>query len=81
MSVFEAEGRVRVLQFIAPDRTTIVEITSNAVGLFLDKRRHGIVHDYFEQAKGLDNIIWAYHTTHRRGALERCYPGDTMSMC
>ena len=35
-----------------------------------------LVHDYFELTKGLDNIIWAYHTTQHDGALERCYPGD-----
>jgi mannan endo-1,4-beta-mannosidase len=35
-----------------------------------------VVHDYFEKTKGLDNIVWAYHTTQRPGALEACYPGD-----
>ncbi len=39
-------------------------------------RLYRLVHDYFERTKGLDNIIWAYHTTQRSGALERCYPGD-----
>ena len=39
-------------------------------------RLYRLVHDYFAVTKGLDNIIWAYHTTQRRGALERCYPGD-----
>jgi hypothetical protein len=35
-----------------------------------------LVHDYFENTKGLDNIVWAYHTTQNDGALARCYPGD-----
>lgn len=35
-----------------------------------------LVHDYFEKNKGLDNIIWAYHTTQREGALQTYYPGD-----
>ena len=35
-----------------------------------------LVHDYFENEKGLDNIIWAYHTTQREGALQKYYPGD-----
>ncbi len=35
-----------------------------------------LVHDYFEKEKGLDNIIWAYHTTSNHGALEKYYPGD-----
>ncbi|MGM0490952.1 MAG: glycoside hydrolase family 26 protein [Planctomycetota bacterium] len=39
-------------------------------------RLYRLVHDYFETTKGLDNIIWAYHTTQRDGALKRCYPGD-----
>ncbi len=34
------------------------------------------VHDYFEVDKKLDHILWAYHTTQKDGALERCYPGD-----
>ena len=34
------------------------------------------VHDYFENTKGLKNIIWAYHTTQRAGALPAYYPGD-----
>lgn len=38
-------------------------------------RLYQLVHDYFT-AKGLDNILWAYHTTQREGALERYYPGD-----
>lgn len=39
-------------------------------------RLYRLVHDYFEKTKGLDNVIWAYHTTQNPGALERCYPGD-----
>ena len=35
-----------------------------------------LVHDYFTTDKGLDNILWAYHTTANHGALEKCYPGD-----
>lgn len=35
-----------------------------------------LVHDYFTKEKGLDNIIWAYHTTSNHGALETYYPGD-----
>lgn len=34
-----------------------------------------LVHDHFT-AKGLDNIIWAFHTTQREGALQEYYPGD-----
>ncbi len=35
-----------------------------------------LVHDYFKNTKGLDNIIWAYHTTQGNGALQENYPGD-----
>lgn len=35
-----------------------------------------LVHDYFTEDKGLDNIIWAYHTREVDGALEAFYPGD-----
>jgi len=41
-----------------------------------------LVHDYFTKDKGLDNIIWAYHTMEKgRGnspenVLEAYYPGD-----
>jgi mannan endo-1,4-beta-mannosidase len=35
-----------------------------------------LVHDYFQETRGLDNIIWAYHTTANHGALEAYYPGD-----
>lgn len=35
-----------------------------------------LVHDVFTHEKGLDNILWAYHTTANHGALERDYPGD-----
>jgi hypothetical protein len=35
-----------------------------------------LVHDYFTNDKGLDNVIWAYHTTANHGALEKYYPGD-----
>ena len=38
-------------------------------------RLHRLVHDYFT-SKGLDNILWAYHTTQGHGALEEYYPGD-----
>ncbi len=38
-------------------------------------RLYRLVHDYFT-GKGLDNIIWAFHTTQRSGALEEYYPGD-----
>lgn len=34
-----------------------------------------LVHDHFS-AKGLDNILWAFHTTQRAGALREYYPGD-----
>ncbi|MFC2124766.1 glycoside hydrolase family 26 protein [Bacteroidota bacterium] len=42
----------------------------NAIKLFR------LVHDYFSVNKGLDNIIWAYHTRESDGALESFYPGD-----
>lgn len=35
-----------------------------------------LVHDYFQNEKGLDNILWAYHTTQRDSALQKYYPGD-----
>jgi hypothetical protein len=35
-----------------------------------------LVHDYFKNEKDLDNIIWAFHTTQREGALQKYYPGD-----
>jgi mannan endo-1,4-beta-mannosidase len=35
-----------------------------------------LVHDYFTNEKGLDNIIWAYHTRESDGAMEAFYPGD-----
>lgn len=38
-------------------------------------RLYRLVHDYF-MAKGLDNLIWAFHTTQRAGALQEYYPGD-----
>jgi mannan endo-1,4-beta-mannosidase len=38
-------------------------------------RLYRLVHDYFT-ARGLNNIIWAYHTTQGDGALEEYYPGD-----
>lgn len=41
----------------------------NAIRLFR------LVHDRFT-AKGLDNILWAYHTTQNAGALQKYYPGD-----
>jgi mannan endo-1,4-beta-mannosidase len=34
-----------------------------------------LVHDHFT-GKGLDNILWAYHTTQNAGALQQFYPGD-----
>jgi mannan endo-1,4-beta-mannosidase len=39
-------------------------------------RIYRLVHDYFTKVKGLDNIIWAYHTTSNDGALVKYYPGD-----
>ena len=39
-------------------------------------RLYRLVHDYFTHDKGLDNILWAYHTTQRPGDLEKYYPGD-----
>jgi hypothetical protein len=38
-------------------------------------RLYRLVHDNFT-ARGLNNIIWAYHTTSGPGALEEYYPGD-----
>jgi mannan endo-1,4-beta-mannosidase len=38
-------------------------------------RLYRLVHDYLT-ARGLNNIIWAYHTTQGKGALEEYYPGD-----
>ena len=38
-------------------------------------RLYRLVRDYFT-AKGLKNIIWAYHTTQGEGALQEYYPGD-----
>jgi mannan endo-1,4-beta-mannosidase len=38
-------------------------------------RLYRLIHDYFT-SKGLDNILWAYHTTQGPGALEEYYPGD-----
>lgn len=35
-----------------------------------------LVHDHFT-ARGLDNILWAYHTTQNAGALQEYYPGDS----
>jgi len=35
-----------------------------------------LVHDYLQNTRKLDHILWAYHTTQNHGALERCYPGD-----
>ncbi|MCC7376222.1 MAG: hypothetical protein IT581_16305 [Verrucomicrobiales bacterium] len=35
-----------------------------------------LVHRHFTVTKHLDNIVWAYHTTQRNGALQACYPGD-----
>ncbi len=46
------------------------EGSENAIKLYR------LVHDYFKNDKGLDNIIWAYHTTANHGALEKYYPGD-----
>lgn len=34
-----------------------------------------LVHDHLT-AKGLDNLLWAYHTTQNAGALQQYYPGD-----
>lgn len=38
-------------------------------------RLYRLVHSHFT-AKGLDNILWACHTTQNAGALQQCYPGD-----
>jgi mannan endo-1,4-beta-mannosidase len=46
------------------------EGSENAIKLYR------LVHDYFKNNKGLDHIIWAYHTTGNHGALEEYYPGD-----
>src|SRR3546814_1627196 len=35
-----------------------------------------LVHDHFT-AKGLDNLLWAFHTTQNAGALQEYYPGDS----
>ncbi len=35
-----------------------------------------LIHDVFTRDKGLDNVLWAYHTTANHGALEQYYPGD-----
>ncbi len=35
-----------------------------------------VVHRHFTEVRGLDNLVWAYHTTQRDGALQACYPGD-----
>jgi hypothetical protein len=35
-----------------------------------------LVHDYFQNTKQLDHILWGYHTTQNGGALEQYYPGD-----
>ncbi len=45
------------------------EGSTNAIKLYR------LVHDHFT-SKGLDNIIWAYHTTQGEGALQEYYPGD-----
>ncbi|WCJ59833.1 glycosyl hydrolase [Fontisphaera persica] len=34
-----------------------------------------LIHDYLT-AKGVNNVLWAYHTTQRNGALQEYYPGD-----
>jgi len=39
-------------------------------------RLYQLVHRYFTVTKGLNNLVWAYHTTQRQGALQACYPGD-----
>ena len=38
-------------------------------------RLYRLVHDYFT-SKGLDNIVWAFHTRQVPGALAEYYPGD-----
>jgi len=43
---------------------------TNVAGLYR------LVHRYFTTDKHLHNIVWAYHTTQRNGALQACYPGD-----
>ncbi|MDY0357829.1 MAG: glycosyl hydrolase, partial [Sedimentisphaerales bacterium] len=39
-------------------------------------RLYRLVHEVFTQRKGLDHILWAYHTTQNHGAMQRDYPGD-----
>jgi mannan endo-1,4-beta-mannosidase len=39
-------------------------------------RLYRLIHDHLQKTKGLDNIIWAYHTTANHGALQKYYPGD-----
>jgi hypothetical protein len=39
-------------------------------------RLYRLVHDYFSDNKGLENIIWAFHTRESDGALAAFYPGD-----
>lgn len=39
-------------------------------------RLYRLVHDVFTREKGLDHILWAYHTTQNHGAMQRDYPGD-----
>jgi hypothetical protein len=39
-------------------------------------RLYRFVHDYFTGEKGLDHILWAYHTTQDDHALIQHYPGD-----
>lgn len=34
-----------------------------------------LIHDHLT-AKGVNNVLWAYHTTQRNGALQEYYPGD-----
>lgn len=60
--------------------TPFVELDDRNKWHAKDGARNGIrlfrlVHEYFS-AKGLDNIIWAFHTTQRAGALQEYYPGD-----
>ncbi len=61
--------------------TPFVELDDRNKWHAKETNEHGIklyrlVHDYFENDKHLDNIIWAYHTTGNRGALPKFYPGD-----
>ena len=44
-------------------------------------RLYRLVHDYFKITKGLDNIIWAYHTTQCTARWSGVIQAMTMWMC